>query len=83
MFFDTVGDALRTAGGRSFAWVRGFYEATAPYSEEGAYVNFLSGDDQGRIRANYQGNYDRLVGIKRKYDPDNIFRVNQNIVPAA
>jgi FAD/FMN-containing dehydrogenase len=65
----------------NIAWVRGFYEATAPYSEEGAYVNFLSGDDQGRIRANYKGNYDRLVEIKRKYDPDNIFRVNQNIQP--
>jgi FAD/FMN-containing dehydrogenase len=62
-------------------WVRGFYEATAPHSEEGAYINFLAGDDQGRIRANYQGNYDRLVEIKRKYDPDNIFRVNQNIQP--
>jgi hypothetical protein len=65
----------------NIAWVRGFYEATAPSSEEGAYVNFLSGDDQGRIRANYKGNYDRLVEIKRKYDPDNIFRVNQNIQP--
>ena len=66
---------------KNIAWVRGFYQATAPYSEEGAYVNFLSGDDQGRIRANYKGNYDRLVEIKRKYDPDNIFRVNQNIQP--
>ena len=65
----------------NIAWVRGFYQATAPYSEEGAYVNFLSGDDQGRIRANYKGNYDRLVEIKRKYDPGNIFRVNQNIQP--
>ena len=65
----------------NIAWVRDFYEAMAPHSEEGAYVNFLSGDDQGRIRANYKGNYDRLVEIKRKYDPDNIFRVNQNIKP--
>ena len=41
----------------------------------------MSEDDQGRIRANYKGNYDRLVEIKRKYDPDNTFRVNQNIRP--
>ena len=41
----------------------------------------MSADDQDRIRVNYKGNYDRLVEIKRKYDPDNIFRVNQNIQP--
>ncbi|MGN6431479.1 MAG: FAD-binding oxidoreductase [Gaiellaceae bacterium] len=65
----------------NIAWVRGFYEATAPLSEEGGYINFMAGDDQDRIRANYKGNYDRLVEIKRKYDPDNTFRVNQNIRP--
>ena len=65
----------------NIAWVRGFSDATAPLSEEGGYVNFMSEDDQGRIRANYKGNYDRLVEIKRKYDPDNTFRVNQNIRP--
>ena len=65
----------------NIAWVRGFSDATAPLSEEGGYVNFMSEDDQGRIRANYKGNYDRLVEIKRKYDPDNTFRVNQNIQP--
>ncbi|HYX76838.1 MAG TPA: FAD-binding oxidoreductase, partial [Gaiellaceae bacterium] len=59
----------------NIAWVRGFYEATAPYSEEGGYINFMAGDDQEKIRANYKGNYDRLVEIKRKYDPDNTFRV--------
>ncbi|HEX6680479.1 MAG TPA: BBE domain-containing protein [Gaiellaceae bacterium] len=41
----------------------------------------MAGDDENRIRANYQGNYDRLVEIKRKYDPDNRFRFNQNIQP--
>ena len=56
--------------------MRGFYDATVPYSEEGGYINFMSGDDQGRVRANYGANYDRLVEIKRKYDPDNMFRVN-------
>jgi FAD/FMN-containing dehydrogenase len=62
-------------------WVREYYEATAPHSEEGGYINFMAGDDQDRIRANYKGNYDRLVEIKRKYDPGNVFRVNQNIKP--
>ncbi len=63
------------------AWVRGYYEATAPHSEEGGYVNFMAGDDQDRVRANYKGNYDRLVEVKRAYDPDNLFHLNQNIKP--
>jgi len=62
-------------------WVRDYYDAIAPYSEEGGYINFMSGDDQGRIKANYRGNYERLVDVKRKYDPDNLFHVNQNIKP--
>jgi FAD/FMN-containing dehydrogenase len=65
----------------NIAWVRGFYEATAPHSEEGGYVNFMADDDQDRIRANYKGNYDRLVDVKRKYDPGNLFHLNQNIKP--
>ena len=63
------------------AWVRNYYDAIAPHSEEGGYINFMSGDDQDRIRANYKGNYDRLVQVKRAYDPDNLFHVNQNIAP--
>jgi FAD/FMN-containing dehydrogenase len=65
----------------NIAWVRGYYDATASHSEEGGYVNFMSDDDQGRIHANYKGNYDRLVEVKRIYDPDNLFHVNQNIEP--
>jgi FAD/FMN-containing dehydrogenase len=65
----------------NIAWVRGFYEATAPHSEEGGYINFMAGDDQDRIRVNYRGNYDRLADVKRKYDPDNLFHLNQNIRP--
>jgi hypothetical protein len=65
----------------NIAWVRRYYEATAPHSEEGGYVNFMSDDDQDRIRANYRGNYDRLVQAKRTYDPGNLFHVNQNIAP--
>jgi FAD/FMN-containing dehydrogenase len=63
------------------AWVRNYYDAIAPHSEEGGYINFMSGDDQARIKANYKGNYDRLVQIKRTYDPDNLFHLNQNIAP--
>ena len=66
---------------RNIAWVREYYEATAPLSEEGGYINFMAEDDQGRIRANYKGNYDRLAEIKRTYDPANLFRRNQKILP--
>ncbi len=62
-------------------WVRDYYDATAPHSEEGGYINFMGADDQDRIKANYKGNYDSLVDIKRKYDPDNLFHLNQNIKP--
>jgi FAD/FMN-containing dehydrogenase len=65
----------------NIAWVRDYYQATAPLSEEGGYVNFMASDDQDRIKANYRGNYDRLVDVKRKYDPDNLFHLNQNIKP--
>jgi FAD/FMN-containing dehydrogenase len=62
-------------------WVRDYYDATAPLSEEGGYINFMADDDQDRIKANYKGNYERLVDVKRKYDPDNVFHLNQNIRP--
>ncbi|MFJ5073393.1 FAD-binding oxidoreductase [Streptomyces sp. NPDC088553] len=65
----------------NIAWVRDYYEATAPHSEEGGYINFMADDDRGRIRANYGANYDRLVEVKRTYDPDNLFHLNQNIEP--
>ncbi|HVQ17821.1 MAG TPA: FAD-binding oxidoreductase [Actinomycetes bacterium] len=63
-------------------WVRDYYDATAPLSEEGGYVNFMADDDQGRVQSNYKGNYDRLAQLKREYDPANLFRFNQNIQPA-
>jgi len=67
---------------RNTAWVRDYYDAIAPLSEEGGYINFMAEDDQGRIRSNYRGNYDRLQQLKGKYDPGNLFRHNQNIAPA-
>jgi len=60
-------------------WVRDYSDAITPHSMQGGYVNFMSEDDGGRTQANYGSNYDRLVQVKRKYDPDNVFRVNQNI----
>jgi FAD/FMN-containing dehydrogenase len=62
-------------------WVRDYYNATAPHSEPGGYINFMDDDDRSRIRDNYKGNYDRLAAVKRTYDPDNLFHVNQNIAP--
>jgi FAD/FMN-containing dehydrogenase len=62
-------------------WVKDYYQALEPHSERGGYINFMAGDDQGRIRDNYKGNYDRLAAIKRTYDPDNLFHLNQNILP--
>ena len=48
----------------------------------GAYVNFMMDEGQQRVRATYRDNYDRLAGIKLRYDPDNLFHVNQNIEPS-
>ncbi|MCX4701707.1 FAD-binding oxidoreductase [Streptomyces sp. NBC_01373] len=62
-------------------WVRGFYAALEPHSSGGGYVNFMDGDDQDRVRANYRSNYTRLTDIKRRYDPGNLFRLNHNIAP--
>ena len=62
-------------------WVKDYYKALQPHSASGGYVNFMAGDDQGRVRDNYKGNYDRLVTIKKKYDPGNLFHMNQNIKP--
>jgi FAD/FMN-containing dehydrogenase len=62
-------------------WVRDYSDATAPLSEEGGYINFMAADDQGRVPANYGANYDRLVEVKRAYDPGNLFHLNQNIAP--
>ncbi|MFJ9815202.1 FAD-binding oxidoreductase [Streptomyces sp. NPDC101151] len=62
-------------------WVRAFHRALEPYSAGGGYVNFMDGDDQDRVRANYRGNHARLVELKRRYDPGNLFRLNHNIAP--
>jgi FAD/FMN-containing dehydrogenase len=62
------------------AWARGVWDDLAPYSN-GVYVNHLDADDRSRIAQAYGPNYARLVSLKQKYDPDNFFRLNNNIVP--
>lgn len=62
-------------------WCKDYWEALHPYSCGGAYLNFIMNEGQERIKASYKGNYERLSKIKKKYDPDNLFRVNQNILP--
>jgi FAD/FMN-containing dehydrogenase len=64
-------------------WSVDYHEALHPYSAGGAYVNMMMDEGQERVRASYRDNYDRLAEIKQQYDPDNLFRVNQNIEPAA
>lgn len=64
-------------------WARSFFNASARFTTGGVYVNFMSADDHERVRAAYGPNYDRLVQVKRAYDPDNLFCVNQNINPGA
>ena len=64
------------------AWCKDYWEALHPYSAGGAYVNFMMDEGQDRVQATYRDNYQRLAGIKKKYDPKNFFRVNQNIRPA-
>lgn len=62
-------------------WTVGYYDALHPHSKGAAYVNFMMEEGADRIRATYGDNYQRLAQIKRRYDPDNFFRVNQNIRP--
>jgi FAD/FMN-containing dehydrogenase len=67
--------------GMGIAWAREFFQASAPYASAGAYVNFMTEEEGDRVTAAYGSNYDRLVQIKKRYDPENIFHLNQNIKP--
>ena len=62
-------------------WAKEYWEDLHPYSSGGAYVNFMMEEGQERVKASYRDNYDRLTKVKFKFDPDNFFRVNQNIKP--
>lgn len=65
------------------AWAREFFKMSAPYASGSVYINFLTADESDRIADAYGPNYGRLEAIKAKYDPQNLFRANQNIRPAA
>jgi FAD/FMN-containing dehydrogenase len=67
---------------RGIAWARDFFKASAPFATGGVYVNFLTADESDRVPAAYGPNYGRLARVKRQYDPENLFRMNQNIRPA-
>ena len=62
-------------------WCKEYFDALHPYSAGGAYVNFMMDEGQDRVKAAFRDNYARLAQIKKKYDPSNFFRVNQNIQP--
>jgi len=62
-------------------WVRGLWQALRPFTTGGVYVNFLGEEGDERIRAAYGNNYQRLAAVKQRYDPTNLFRLNQNIQP--
>ncbi|WP_425311763.1 FAD-binding oxidoreductase [Microvirga massiliensis] len=64
-------------------WARDFFEATAPYATGGVYVNFMPEDETERVTGAYGSNYARLSALKAKYDPGNLFRLNQNVLPKA
>ncbi|EMP4395804.1 FAD-binding oxidoreductase [Vibrio parahaemolyticus] len=63
------------------AWARDFFAKTKPYASGGAYINFLTQDEAERTKSAYGPTYARLQQIKKKYDPTNLFRMNQNIKP--
>ncbi|MGL1887918.1 MAG: FAD-binding oxidoreductase [Reichenbachiella sp.] len=62
-------------------WCKAYWESLHPYSSGGAYSNFMMDEGQERVQASYRHNYDRLTKIKKQYDPNNLFKVNQNIQP--
>jgi FAD/FMN-containing dehydrogenase len=73
-------DPAQTDAG--ITWARETFDALSPYTADRSYTNYLSADDYDRVRQAYGLNYERLVELKRRYDPDNVFRLNHNIVPS-
>jgi FAD/FMN-containing dehydrogenase len=67
---------------RCIQWSRDYFKASAPFASAGAYVNFMTAEEVDRVRSAYGPNYERLAEVKKKYDPDNVFRANFNIKPA-
>jgi FAD/FMN-containing dehydrogenase len=65
----------------NMAWGRACYGVAEPFLENGVYVNYLGDEGEARVRAAYGANYERLVEVKARYDPTNLFRLNQNVTP--
>jgi len=72
-------DASADAG--SIAWVRRVFQQLRPAMKPGVYINFMSGDEQDRVPEAYHERWDRMVAVKSQYDPNNFFRLNQNVPP--
>jgi FAD binding domain/Berberine and berberine like len=70
-----------SADAANLAWVRGTFNNLRPAMKPGVYINFMSGDEQDRVPEAYHERWDRIVAVKSRYDPDNLFRLNQNIPP--
>jgi hypothetical protein len=65
----------------NISWIRGLFNKLRPAMKPGVYINFLSGDEQDRVPEAYQERWDRMVTVKTHYDPNNFFRLNQNVPP--
>ena len=69
------------ADAANISWVRGLFDKLRSAMKPGVYVNFMSGDEQDRVTEAYHDHWDRIVALKSQYDPDNFFRLNQNVLP--
>jgi hypothetical protein len=72
-----------SADARNISWIRGLFNQLRPAMKPGVYVNFMSGDEQDRVAEAYQERWERIVAVKTHYDPNNFFRLNQNIPPGS
>jgi hypothetical protein len=70
-----------SADGAHISWIRGLFDKLRPAMKPGVYINFMSGDEQDRVPEAYRERWDRMVAVKTQYDPDNFFRLNQNVLP--
>jgi len=70
-----------SADAEHISWVRGVFDNLRPAMKPGVYVNFMSGDEQSRVAEAYRERWERIVEIKTRYDPNNFFRLNQNVPP--
>jgi hypothetical protein len=70
-----------SADGANIAWIRGIFNKLRPAMKPGVYTNFMSGDEQDRVPEAYHDRWDRIVTVKSHYDPNNFFRLNQNVPP--